>query len=348
MPRNPLALALCLAALATPAPGAAADDEGPPPAPARADIVALRFGWTAPSRARVSFRRTRRAAGQRPGTFTARYETTVEAAEGGLRVSTRGTTWRGALPVPPALAEEAVAASEQVVQRIGAEGKFQGLDGVEALRPVLARLLDDARVPEEQAGRALALALAGTRTDAEELWNLAVGFWIGADLQVGKTYAMQSEAELPFVPGVRTSQAIEFAVRRRVPCAAGQREAACIEAVLRATPDPAGLERAAPALRQRLGWRHDDGADGDEAPAPPPIPEVASELVLVTDPATLLPRRVAWRKSVRVDGPDGGRAAELLDRSEWDYRWVPAEPPQARKKRPARPAPAPLSSRPGA
>lgn len=99
-----------------------------------------------------------------------------------------------------------------------------------------------------QAGRALALAPAGARAEAEALWNLAVGFWIGADLEVGKAYAMQSEGALPFVPGVRTPRAVEFAVRRRVPSAAGLREAERVEAVLRATPDPAALDRAAPAL----------------------------------------------------------------------------------------------------
>jgi hypothetical protein len=348
VPRPLLALLLLAVALA---PGrGAADDDGPAP-PRPADVVTLRFGWTAPYRAKVSFRRTRHAAGQPAGTFTARYETTVDTAEGGgLRVGTHGTTWRGALPVPPALADDALQASEQVVQRIGVEGKFQGLDGVEALRPVLARVLDEAKVPEEQAGRALALALAGTRAEAEELWNLAVGFWIGADLKIGKAYAMQSEGALPFVPGVRTSQSVEFAVRRRVPCAAGHREAECVEAVLRATPDPAALERAAPALLSRLAWTPEPQPDEPAAaPARPPVPDVRTELVLITDPRTLLPRRVVWTKSVRLGGDGEAEPdAELLDRSEWDYRWLPLEPPKPKKKRPARPAPAPLSSRPGA
>ncbi len=335
-------LALLLAALALPAP--ATEDDGPP----RGEVVSLRFAWPVPARARVTYRRTRLRTGRPRGIFAARYETLAEPTPEGLRVTTRATTWRGDLPFARALTRDAIRASEEVVQRVGSEGKFLGLDGVEALRPVLARVLDDAKVPPEQAERALALALAEARVEAEELWNLAVGFWTGADLRIAETYAMQSEAELPLLPGVRAPQAVEFSIRRRVPCAAAERGSRCVEAVLRSVPDRAAVERAAPQLLARVlppGAEPPEGAAKDLA--------AESELVLVTDPATLLPRRLVWTKAVRLGAGEKGPAeAEQVDRVEYDYRWLPPEPPRrargktppaapALEKRPAAAAPAP-------
>jgi hypothetical protein len=302
----------------------------------------MRFAWTAPARARVTYRRTRTRPGQKPGTFTARYETAVEPGrepEGGLRIATHGTAWRGDLPFPAALAGDAIRATELVVQRVRPLGEFAGLEGADALRPVLARVLEDARVPPEQAERALALALAATRAEAEEVWNLAVGFWSGADLHLGQTYVLQSEAELPFVAGRHVPQTVEFGVRLRVPCGAAERVPRCVEAWLRSTPDRAALDRAAPTLLARLG-RHPGEPDASGEPEPEPAPgDLSAErtLVLVTDPATLLPRRVVWTKAVRLGGE--GRphpVAEEIDRSEWDYRWSP--PPARPKRAPPRPA----------
>jgi hypothetical protein len=324
MPRR--SLALLLAALALPVAAAGAGDPS-----ALGEVVSMRFAWPAPARARVTYRRTRLRTGQKPATFTARYDALVEREGDELRIATRGTAWRGVLPFAAGLARDAIRASERVVQRVRPDGEFLGLDGVEALRPVLARVLEDAKVPPEQAERALALALAATRAEAEELWNLAVGFWTGADLRVGETYAMQSEGELPLLPGVRAAQGVEFNVRRRVPCAAGDRAWRCVEAVLRSTPDRAALERAAPQLLARLL--------PPEAGAPPASGELAAEgeLVLVTDPATLLVRRLVWTKAVRLAGAEEGPPrAEMVDRAEYDWRWAPVKAKPAPRKAPER------------
>ena len=322
----PLRLLLAASALLAVVPLDAAPDEP-------ADTVAhLRLGWQAPLRARVTYRRTRLRPGAAPAVFTARYETRVEAAPEGLRITTRGTTWRGDRPFPSALEKDAIRASEAVAQRVEREGKFAGLDGVEAMRPVLARVFEEAKVPPEAAARATPLAEAALRAEAEELWNLAVGFWSGADLRVGEAYALAKEGEIPLVPGGRAPQAVEFAVRRWVPCAAGERAARCVEATLRQTPDRAALERAAETLLARLLPEGEERGDGASAEL-----SASGELVLVTDPATLLPRRLVWTKAVRLGPEDCPPRAELVDRTEYDWRWLP---PETKPKAPARPRPA--------
>jgi hypothetical protein len=308
-------------------------------------VVRLRFAWPAGARAKVVYRRTRRGAGEATA-FTARYEARVEAGAEGVRVLAADTRWGGDLPFPRALAREAIRASEAVVQRVGPEGEFAGLEGVEAMRPVLARLFESARVPPEAAERALPHAERAMHAEAEEHWNLAVGFWTGADLRVGARYALASEAEIPLLPGSRAAQAVEFGARRRVPCSAAERAPRCVELTLRATPDRDAVARAAAALRARV---LPAGA------APPEAEEelsAESELVLVTDPETLLPRRLVWTKALRLGSAEGGApAAEAIDRSAWDWRWLPAAPPRQAPRRKQRPAPAPAAAagaRPGA
>ncbi len=321
-------LAAFAAAAAEPAREGAAD----------VSVASLRFGWTAPLRANVTYRRTRTRPGGARSTFTARYEARVEAEQGGLRITTQGTSWRGDLPFGRELAKDAIRASEAVVQRVGEDGEFAGLLGVEAMRPVLARVFEDAKVPPEAAERALLLALGAMRTEAEEVWNLAVGFWTGADLAVGETYALQSESEIPLLPGVRAMQAVEFGARRRVPCAAGERAARCVELSLHSTPDRAALERAAGALLERLLPEEGERPEGAARDL-----SAECELVLVTDPETLLPRRMVWTKAVRLGAAERGPArAELVDRSEWDYRYLAPEPPRKKGRPPpsaAKPAP---------
>jgi hypothetical protein len=341
----PLVLALALAAAAAgprpPAlsgapPRAAAGAPAGPDAAADPRIVRLRFAWEAPARAKVTFRKTR-SGPSGSTTFTSRYESRVEASGAALLVSTHGTSWRGDLPLPRALAAEAIRASEAVVQRVSEAGEFRDLEGVEAMRPIVAQVLADAKVPPEAAERATTLALAAMRAEAEEAWNLAVGFWAGADLALGRSYALETEAEIPLLAGVRAEHAVEFSVRRRVPCGAGERALRCVEARLRAVPDRAALERAAAPLLARLapaGEERPDGAAGELS--------AESELVLVTDPGTLLPRRVVWTKAVRLGAAEEGPArAELVDRSEWDYRHLaPERPRPIRRHPPAAPVPA--------
>ena len=327
-----LRLVLLVSALLLARAGAAAPGTAPGDAPE--PVARMRFGWEPPLRARVTCRQTRLRPAASPEVLTARYELRVEAAPDGLRLTTHGTTWRGDLPYAPALARDAIRATDALVQRVEPEGRFAGLDGVEGMRPVLARVFESAKAPPQIAARAMPLAEAELRAGAEELWNLSVGFWNGADLRIGEAYALASEGEIPLVSGERAPQQVEFAVRRRVPCAAGERALRCVEATLRQTSDRAAVERAADLLLPVLlpgGAERPEGAAGELS--------AEAELVLVTDPATLLPRRLVWTKALRLGAvEDGPPRAEEVVRNEYDWTWLPPEPP---RKQPVRRKPKP-------
>jgi hypothetical protein len=324
----PAALLLLLLAVRAAAPAGAEEAAATlDAAPRGAEAVRLRFSWPQPAEAHVTYRRTRTRTGAKPSTFLARFRSRAERDGEGLRIATSETSWQGEFPFPAGAAADAIRASEAVVQRVGADGEFLGLEGAGAMRPVLRRTFEELKVPPEQAERAVALAEASMHGEAEELWNLAVGFWIDADLELAEAYVMDTEAELPFAPGVRAASAVEFEVRRRVPCAAGERAARCVEVTLRETPERAAVDRAAKTILGRLA--------GPEAALTPEASRdlsVESELVLVTDPATLLPRRIVWTRSARTGGGEsGGPALEAVDRSEYDYRWSPPPAPKRKK-----------------
>jgi hypothetical protein len=351
--------ALLLVVLAT-APRAGAADPGAAPAQPAAtaegperdpDRVTFRFAWPAPLEAQVRHRVTRTRSGAAAATTVARYALRVHrVAEEALRLETAGTAWEGDLPFPPALAQVAAAASDRVLQRVAADGEFEALENAEVLRPVLEEAYR-ASVPSEALERAVAAALGFLETDAEERWNRAVGFWIGAELTLGQPYVMRSEARLPLVPDATGEAKVEFQVRRRVPCGAAEREPRCVEVTLRSAPEPGAVERRLDAVAARLS---STGAPVSAAALAGLTLE--SELVLVTDPQTLLPHRVVWTDSLRAAGLEAGPPLEVVERSEYDWRYGPAEPaagtkpparrpPRRKAKDAAPPAPAPSASR---
>jgi hypothetical protein len=75
------------------------------------------------------------------------------------------------------------------------------------------------------------------------VYNIETGTWIGASLDQGVWYDMRGPLSLPLDPGLFVTHQIEFAFTRQVPCTADSSDEACVELVLRATPDPEDLKR---------------------------------------------------------------------------------------------------------
>jgi tetratricopeptide (TPR) repeat protein len=107
-----------------------------------------------------------------------------------------------------------------------------------------------------------------------EDYNLETGTWIGARLEQGVWYTMTLPLPLPLAPQLFVSHKIEFAYTRSLPCTADSTDHSCIEIVLHAAPDAATLNQIARSLAPRGQLLRCSSA---------------TEMRLVTDPATLQP-----------------------------------------------------------
>ena len=86
-----------------------------------------------------------------------------------------------------------------------------------------------------------------------EAYSIETGTWIGASLDQGVWYDMRGPLSLPLQPGLFVTHQIEFAFTRQVPCTADSSDEACVEIVLRATPDPEDLKRLLMSVSETMG-----------------------------------------------------------------------------------------------
>jgi hypothetical protein len=112
-----------------------------------------------------------------------------------------------------------------------------------------ARLTQQIRNESEKYGNFIEALVA-------EAYSIETGTWIGASLEQGVWYDMRGPLSLPLEPRVFVTHQIEFAFTRQVPCTADSSDQACVEIVLRATPDPEDLKRLQMNVAQSLGLGH--------------------------------------------------------------------------------------------
>jgi hypothetical protein len=110
-----------------------------------------------------------------------------------------------------------------------------------------------------------------------EAYSIETGTWIGASLDQGVWYDMRGPLSLPLAPGLFVTHQIEFAFTRQVPCTADSSDEACVEIVLRATPDPEDLKRLLMDVSQSMSLGHKKALQLWSA----------TYMRLVTDPGTL-------------------------------------------------------------
>ncbi|HEX4049784.1 MAG TPA: hypothetical protein VHY19_02740 [Steroidobacteraceae bacterium] len=138
---------------------------------------------------------------------------------------------------------------------------------------------------------------------AEQNYDLQTGMWIGATLDQGVWYEISAPLSLAGMPRVVVQHQIEFSFARTVRCAAGAAAPACVELVIRATPDRQALEHAMADIRLQVPGFTDYSS--------------SIEIRIVTDPATLLPyareERIYWYASIGKGGGDSAVESEHLE-----------------------------------
>lgn len=293
--------AIALLAVATVAPASAQT------AP---DSVTLRFGWKEGTEARVRYTQLIEREGDRdqPSRLEIEGELTMHVHEhdGGLLIEHLDPLVTRFQASPPLAADDP---HRLVYSRLGTpmphyvvsvDGTLVGIEGQEALRTALAELLGPAAAQAgtlESVGRELLNEplLLGT---ARERWNAQVGLWLGSTLKVGEPTVAETEEANPLLPSVVLPYVYRFELLGMEPCDdAEPRGPACARLGMMSLADPEELARVMSQALADMGYAT-MAFDGLAQ---------HTEIDLLVDPATLLPREVTMSKIVQGILKEGER-----------------------------------------
>ncbi|HEU4384026.1 MAG TPA: hypothetical protein VFR85_11070 [Anaeromyxobacteraceae bacterium] len=292
--RPPLALLLAASALSACAgPSGAGRGSG-------AETVSLRFAWPEGMRLRVFMRHEARRGDQPRRGALMQHLVVVEGRGDELWISNRDFQAQG----NEEDLEQNMRISEALVQVVARDGAFRRAEGLDEGVAVVQ--------PDSEADRArLRDTLA--RATAED-WEATVGAWRGQSLAAGGMRRKQVAASLPLVPAVPVRMSVEYGLEALVPCAEEETERRCAALVYRG--EPAASDQATAAARLRELLSHGEGAVELEDFS------ARFEITMVTDPATLIPKRMTSRQELRMRVRLGdGRVREVVERSEDEFRF---------------------------
>jgi hypothetical protein len=286
-----LGAALAVAAAA----GSAVAEE----APASAG-VALRFAWPE----RLEGRRVEKRQGR---------SASEVALRSALRIERRGEErWL----IASASEEEARAAAEAGEEPeppvvVGADGRFARLEGLDAMAEREASFqvgLAASKAEAEAARREARERVGRLAADAREQWSYQVEAWLGRTLELGKVLETTGRAPIAAVPGLEVEQRVSLAARRWVSCAPGGLDRRCLELTLKADAGPEAFRKGLAASGAKAAKGFEDG-------------RLTVEVVLVTDPETLIPWRYSFARTLRLVFAGRGLSVDQVERRELEYQW---------------------------
>jgi transglutaminase-like putative cysteine protease len=170
-------------------------------------------------------------------------------------------------------------------------------DGNEARKALLERLMSEDYLLQQQG----------------EEWNPLVSAWNTLRMAPGAVYQYEEERTLPLLPQYRVRFLTESSMVARQPCEAGAADSACVLLLMRVRPDPAAMSR----LTEDLGGADEGVGRGWQV-------NMVSTFRLLTDPTTMIPRRLESRQDVMALPPpgDSGKAVHNLTVVTRQYRPV--------------------------
>jgi len=282
---------------------------------ARPDTVRLRFAWPAGTVATVETTRFRERIAERTDTLagSVTYRMQVREHDEGLAIIydilslTAAPQVTGGLRAFQAVSEQlADVVPNYVVSR---DGEFLRIQDAAAFKARLDSLFAPAFAREGSTGQASALFQSMLSEQTLEAlaaneWNTLVGMWVGADLELEAVYGFEEEVPIALLPGETVRMNSEFAIVDRLPCTEDVPTPDCVEIQLFSYPDEEAMKAVLRRFMQRVA--------GDAAAAfVIEALEIENELLLVTEPATLLPHRAVIVKSVRAVGRQSGEPSEF-------------------------------------
>jgi hypothetical protein len=309
--------------VASPLPAIAQEVDGgaaPVAVDSAGEVVALSFDWPVGLSAQIDFsqrRIARRGIGSDTLDMATTYRMRVEEHPRGLLMRTEGTE-------PMRLADSN--ADREVLMRdimarlnslvlssvVSRDGTLLDVEGLgemrEAVRASLQPLIRDLgpvgpefrRIMDQMMSDEVLFAAA------EDDWNAIVGFWAGADLEIGWTYESQGEAPLPIYPDRTIPYDHEFSVLGRADCDTGDEmpTGECVHLHLVTRPNEAALAAAISEILPPLR------VDGQQVGGPRMRLEVEHYVWLRAEPEGLLPHIIEMGSTVDTSGGPAGSASE--------------------------------------
>jgi hypothetical protein len=163
---------------------------------------------------------------------------------------------------------------------------------------------------------------------ATQEWNALVGAWAGGELVVGAAYETEAEEPAAMLGNVMIPFRYEVGASARVPCTDGDLDKACIELIMRSSPDQDALRPHLDEFAQRLL----DAAGSGVAMPQMRYRElrIDNEVVLIARPGSMVPHRLSIFRSVgAVIDVDGVVATSGVDQlSQYSFTYADPAPRQ--------------------
>lgn len=284
-----------------------------PKTKAKPDQVVLVFGWAEGLAADVSYQRSRAKKGTPTRNLSRTARLTVATEGKTLRVAYRD--WKQSSTGGAAAVTE-LQIMNKMTTIVDKKGDFVRIDGTippdEALRVAAGSGYKPTTGADTTKQLAQAIPVLAQK-DLERTWQMLVGSWAGAEMEIGAEYETTDEAPVPLLPGTSLKATNRFGAERRFDCPRNPARK-CVELWLRHEPDGESLKKVAEKLAAKFGALG-LGDLGDFG--------VVEEITLVTEPDRLIPHRLEITKTL---GPSKAsqtdpEPARLVDRTTWTFAY---------------------------
>lgn len=271
------------------------------PASAEQGGVTLRFAWPDGTQGKRLEKRQGRAQGE-------------VARRSALSVERKGT--ETLVAIRPADADEEQAAADrqddpELPVVAGDDGRFQRLEGLDAWaeeRAAFEVSIAANKAEAEEARRSAREGAARLAAEAREQWSYQVEAWLGRSLEIGQTVETTGRLPIAGVPGLEVEQRVALSAKKWVSCSPGGIDRRCLELTLRADAGPEAFRKGLAASGGKAAKGFEDGF-------------LQVQVVLVTDPETLLPWRYSLTKKLRLVFAGRGLSVDQVERREREYQW---------------------------
>lgn len=274
--------------------------------------LSLTFGWDANLVAVVETQRGRIRRHFLPGAtadeVSVRYLLETSEKTDGIRVShseleTISSTDNGREAIQSALQFTGLITDYSVSN----DGQFQGIENASStskrVRQLISSTLSGEAIPDGVTALLQQLCSEPTLTGAVETqWDRLVGFWSGQQLEVESAYGAQGQVSHPVIPGVPVPVNVEYGILGRVPCAEGAETLACVELLAFYEYDVDAMRSGAIQVAEQLSDPAESARLLDLT-----FSEYSEEILVVSDPTTLLPYRYEYRKTIDGVSEENGR-----------------------------------------